>query len=184
MTVGVMGYQGGSDIHIAALTELGIPCKKIYKPEDFAGLQGLIMPGGESSVQYKYAITYGIKQAICEFASSGKPIFGTCAGVILLSRYQSPKVTGFGLLDVNVERNTYGRQIVSGIHKSDQGREVLFIRAPGIIEIGSGVEVIDTYLNKPILVKQGNIYGATFHPEAINLDETNLLWQIFGEKNA
>jgi 5'-phosphate synthase pdxT subunit len=175
-----MGYQGGSDLHIKALKQLNIPVKKIFKKEDFKDIAGLIMPGGESSVQYKYCHTYGIKDAIIDFVATGKPIFGTCAGAILLSNYKSEKVNGFGLLDIDVERNTYGRQINSGKYISYSGEEVLFIRAPGIINIGEKVEILNSYEGRPILVKQDNIYAATFHPECLNIDHNNLLYKIFG----
>ena len=174
-----MGYQGGGDLHIKALQKLGIPSKKIYKKADFSDITGLILPGGESSVQSYFIERYNLREAIIELAGSGKPILGTCAGCILLSRYQSSKVKGLNLLDIDVERNVYGAQIDSGKHISDSGLEVLFIRAPGILNVASNVKILDYYKGAPILVRQNNIYGATFHPEALNLDDKNILMQIF-----
>jgi 5'-phosphate synthase pdxT subunit len=178
-----MGYQGGSDLHIAALNMLNIPCKKIYQPEDIATISALIMPGGESSVQYKYCQQFNLIDQISNFAASNKPIFGTCAGAILLSKYISNQVTGFGLLDIDVKRNSYGRQIASGIKKSDRNNEVLFIRAPSIIILSENVEILDSYQQQPILIKQGNIYAATFHPEALNINNNNILANIFANIN-
>jgi len=179
MVVGVMGYQGGSDPHIKALTALGISCKKIYKPQDLEDMNGLILPGGESSVQYQYCIAFDIYHSIRKFIASGKPVFGTCAGAILLSHIDTDKVKGLGLLDIEVKRNAYGRQIASGVKTSDNGNQVAFIRAPVITSIGNGVEILDSYQHRPILVKQGNIYGATYHPELLDVNQENLLYRLF-----
>jgi len=178
---GVMGYQGGSDLHMECLARLGIRAKKIFKPQDFQDISGLIMPGGESSAQYLYCNNYGIKDSIIEFANTGKTIFATCAGAILLSRYSSSLVKGFDLLDLNVERNAYGRQIESGIKKSDKGNDVLFIRAPVFTDIGSKIEVLDSYQQQAILVRQENIWAATYHPECLDLGRKNIIFKIFGD---
>ena len=177
--VGVMGYQGGGDLHIKALQTLNIECKKVCKVEDFSNLRGLILPGGESSVQSNFLKIHNLEEAIIEFSSLKYPILGTCAGCILLSQYQSPKVRGLNLLDVEIERNFYGAQIVSDIKISDGNQEVLFIRAPGILKVGKEVEILDSYQQKPILIKQGNIYGATYHPEALCLDSNNIISKLF-----
>lgn len=177
--IGVMGYQGGSDLHIKALNELGIPCKKIFNQADFFDLRGLILPGGESSVQSLFLKRNNLGNTIIEFANNGNQVLGTCAGCILLSHHLCSKVQGLNLLDIEIERNIYGAQIESGKKISDKGREVLFIRAPGILKVGNNVSVLDSYNNSPIFVKQNNIYATTFHPEALNVDAKNILAQIF-----
>jgi 5'-phosphate synthase pdxT subunit len=183
MIVGVMGYQGGFDPHLACLNKLQIKSRKILTVNDFENLSGLILPGGESSVQYLYCKKQpGIYDAIVDFVKSGKPVLATCAGVILLSNYKSELVTGFGLLDVDIERNAYGRQIDSGIKLSDNNNEVFFIRAPVINKIGNNVEILDSYQQKPILVRQNNIYGATYHPECLDDPKGNIINQIFFSK--
>lgn len=173
MYVGVMGYQGAGHLHIATLKTLGLKCCYVRSKDDFRqDLDALIMPGGESSAQYKYCIEHDIFNEIKNFAKAGKIIFGTCAGLILLSSYKSQLVNGIGLLDLEVERNCYGRQNASGVMLSDSGQRVSFIRAPGITSLGKKVRVIDTYNGSPIFVSQAipgsekhTIYGATFHPE-------------------
>jgi 5'-phosphate synthase pdxT subunit len=181
-TVGVMGYQGGFDPHLSCLKKLQIKSKKILAVNDFDNISGLILPGGESSVQYLYCKKQlGIYDAIVNFVNSGKPVLATCAGLILLSNYKSKLVTGFGLIDVDIERNAYGRQIDSGIKLSDNNNEVLFIRAPIINKIAKNVEVLDSYNQNPILVRQNNIYGATYHPECLDMTHDNLLNKIFNQ---
>ena len=177
--IGVLGYQGGCDLHIEALNKLNIPHKKVLYQDDLTDLSGLILPGGESSVQYQYCTKYGIIDKICDFAKSGKPILGTCAGSILLSNIKSDRVTGLGLIDIEIQRNVYGSQICSGIKTSDNGNQVMFIRAPGITAYGENVKVLDSYQGKPIFVSQGNIHCTTFHPELLNLDATNIIYNLF-----
>jgi 5'-phosphate synthase pdxT subunit len=178
--IGVLGYQGGCDLYISALNKLNIKNKKILYEDDFSDLDGLIMPGGESSVQYQYCIKYQLIDKIKAFAKTGKPILGTCAGSILLSNIKSERVNGLELIDISVERNIYGSQFYSGQKTSDKGNEIVFIRAPGITNIGPNVEILDTYKNMPVYVKQSNIHCTTFHPEVMNLCRLNLIYHIFG----
>jgi 5'-phosphate synthase pdxT subunit len=179
-TIGVMCYQGGGHLHISALQNLGFQTLSIYAQTDFSKVDGLILPGGESSVQYSYCLKNGLDKKIVEYAYSKKPILGTCAGAILLSNYFSEKVKGLGLIKANLIRNFYGRQIKSGNVKTDMGNEVTFIRAPGIIDIDlSKVTILDTYEKNPILIHQDNIYCATFHPELSKLDSSNVMAKIF-----
>jgi len=180
MTIGVLGYQGGCDLHINALNTLNIKNKKVLFRDDFSDLSGIILPGGESSVQYQYCLRYELIEKIKAFAATGKTILGTCAGTILLSDIKSEKVSGFGLIDIDIERNTYGSQINSGLKISDNGAEIMFIRAPGILSTGPNVEILDSYNGKPIFVKEKNIYCATFHPEVLHFNKANILNQIFG----
>lgn len=177
--IGVLCYQGGGELHIEALELLGFKTKKIFYQDSLDNLDGLILPGGESSVQYQYYIKYNLIEKVTAFAKTGKPILGTCAGTILLSKYSSPEVSGLGLIDIDVARNSYGKQISSGIKTSDMGNEVVFIRAPTITSVGEGVEILDTYEGKPIFVKHQNIFCTTFHPEVYKLDKKNILYKIF-----
>jgi 5'-phosphate synthase pdxT subunit len=180
-TIGVMCYQGGGHLHINALKKLGFKTHPIYADTDFSKVDGLILPGGESSVQYDYCLKNGLDAKITEYALSKKPILGTCAGAILLSNYSSERVKGFGLIQIDMIRNFYGRQIKSGTVATDSGAFATFIRAPGITNVNSAqVSILDTYQQKPILVQQENIYCATFHPELGRLDSHNIIAKIFG----
>lgn len=176
--IGICYYQGGADLHYNALQNLGFEPVKIRYDSSLDSLEGLILPGGESSVQYKYCKEFALDQKIIDFAKSGGKILGTCAGAILLSKYNGPELRGFSLLDINIARNFYGSQIVSGKYFSDNQNQVVFIRAPAIIECGQ-VEVIDKYQSMPIYVKSGNIHACTFHPELGALDFDNIIYKIF-----
>ena len=178
-TIGVMSYQGAGHLHINALKKLGFEALPIYAWTDFSKTDGLILPGGESSVQYNYCLSSGLKRKILQYSLTKKPILGTCAGAILLSQYSSEKVKGFGLINMKITRNFYGRQIKSTTVKSDNKNEIVFIRAPAIEDIGDEVTVFDTYMQKPVFVKQNNIYCTTFHPELGRLDQSNIIYMIF-----
>ena len=166
-TIGIFNYQGARDLFITAFGNLNLAYKNISQPSDFAEIDGLVMHGGESSVQYKTLLKDELYEPIKSFASTGKPILGVCAGCILLSGYTSATVKGLSLINVNVQRNFYGRQVRSEVCKSDSGRDIMFIRAPAITECGSKVKILDTFGGKPILAKQDNIYVATYHPEVM-----------------
>ena len=114
-----------------------------------------------------------------EYSLTKKPILGTCAGAILLSQYSSKKVKGLGLINVQMIRNFYGRQIKSTTVRSDKNNEITFIRAPVIVDLGDQVTILDTYQEKPIFIKQNNIYITTFHPELGKLNQENILHKIF-----
>ena len=178
-TIGVFFYQGAGHLHLQALQKLGYLSLKIFANTDFSALDGIILPGGESSVQYDYCINNNLDKKIKEFALSKKPILGTCAGTILLSKYKSSQVNGFGLIDINIKRNYYGRQIDSKIEKTDLGNEAFMIRAPGIIECGKKVETLDTLNGNPIFVKQNNVHCTIFHPELLTFNSKNPIKQIF-----
>ena len=151
-TIGVFFYQGAGHLCIQALKTLGYKSLIIFASTDFSALDGIILPGGESSVQYDYCINNNLNKKIKNFSLSNKPILGTCAGTILLSRYKSDQVNGFDLIDINIQRNYYGRQISSKIEKTDLGNEAFMIRAPGITECGKKVEILDTLNGNPIFV--------------------------------
>ena len=177
--IGVFAYQGAGHLFIEALNVLGYKTLKIFAETDFSKLDGIILPGGESSVQYDYCVNSQLDKKIHAFSLTKKPILGTCAGAILLSKFKSTRVKGLGLIDINVQRNYYGRQINSKIEKTDLGNEAFMIRAPSITECGGKVEVLDTLNCNPIFVKQNNIYCTTFHPELVKLDKTNSIKKIF-----
>jgi 5'-phosphate synthase pdxT subunit len=168
--IGVLAIQGDYAAHAAALEEAGAIPVEVRTPEQLEGLDGLILPGGESTTVLKFLESGGLFQALEKFGAS-KPVFGTCAGAILLAReVQNPPQRSLGLLDAVVERNAYGRQIDSAILHSDTKLaggplEMVFIRAPRIAGIGAGVEALAFRDGSPALVRQGSIMAATFHPE-------------------
>ncbi len=168
--IGVLGIQGDYAAHAEALAESGAETVDVRKPDHLAELDGLILPGGESTTMLKFLERHGLFEALKKFASS-KPTFGTCAGAILLAReVLNPPQRSLGLLDATIERNAYGRQIDSAIlteaTKLPGGpMEMVFIRAPRIIATGKDVEVLAQRDGYPVLVHQGNLLAATFHPE-------------------
>jgi 5'-phosphate synthase pdxT subunit len=177
--IGVFAYQGAGHLFIEALNLLGYKTLKLFAETDFSKLDGIILPGGESSVQYDYCINSKLDEKIRTFSLTGKPILGTCAGAILLSKYISERVKGLGLINIDMERNAYGRQINSKLIKTDSNQEVFIIRAPSIVDYGKEVKILDTLDGNPIFIKQQNVYCTTFHPELGKLDLTNPIKQIF-----
>ncbi len=171
MKIGILAVQGDYEAHAAVLERLGVATVLVRTVEDLEGCAGLILPGGESTTQLQFLEEEGLAERIKRFAGEGGAIFGTCAGVILLARaVKNPPQASLGLLDVTVLRNAYGRQIasevVSGSCKWKSGLlEMVFIRAPIIERVGPGVELYAEYSGKPVLVQQGRILAATFHPE-------------------
>ena len=167
MKIGVLALQGDFDAHRRRLEQLGAKAALVKKPEEFDDLDGLIIPGGESSTFLKLLGEEGLAK-LKSFVSA-KPAFGTCAGAILLATdVENPKQTGLGALDITVRRNAYGRQIDSSIREGkflNEPIEMVFIRAPKIERVGGGVEVIATEGKDPVLVRKGRTLAATFHPE-------------------
>jgi pyridoxal 5'-phosphate synthase pdxT subunit len=168
--IGVLAIQGDFSAHAQALTESGAEAIEIRKPEELANADALILPGGESTTMLKFLERGNFLDTLREFASS-KPVFGTCAGAILIAReVRHPAQVSLGLLDAVVERNAYGRQIDSSILTAPtslgpEPLEMVFIRAPRIVEIGPEVEILARRDGFPVLVRQGRILAATFHPE-------------------
>ena len=168
--IGVLAIQGDYAAHAEALLEAGAEPVEVRNPEELDGIDGLILPGGESTTMLKFLDRRGLFESLKEFASS-RPVFGTCAGAILLAReVRHPAQRSLGLLDAVVERNAYGRQIDSTILSEPTAvpggpLEMVFIRAPRISETGAGVEVLARREGFPVLVRQGNLLAATFHPE-------------------
>ena len=168
--IGVLAIQGDYAAHAEALAESGAEPIEVRKPEQLADLDGLILPGGESTTVLRFLEKqsfFEVLQAFCET----KPVLGTCAGAILLSReVRNPAQRSLGILDAVVERNAYGRQIDSTILTAETELpggplEMVFIRAPRIVETGATVEVLALREGNPVLVRQGNVMAATFHPE-------------------
>ena len=177
-SVGILAVQGDFELHAKMLERIGAPWKLVKHASDLKGVGGLIMPGGESTTMLKFFVNEGLGPALNEFASQGKPVFGTCAGAILLAKeVLNPPQESLGLLDVGIERNAYGRQIDSSVRRgdcpelADRPVEMVFIRAPIIRRVGGGVRVLGRSEGLPVLVEQGNILAATFHPE-LTEDET------------
>jgi pyridoxal 5'-phosphate synthase pdxT subunit len=168
--IGVLALQGDYAAHAAALEEAGAEPSEIRRPEELASLDALVLPGGESTTMLKFLESRGLFQALVEFCGR-KPVFGTCAGAILLAREViHPPQRSLGLLDAVVERNAYGRQIDSSILTAETTLpggplEMVFIRAPRIAQVGPAVEVLARRDGFPALVRQGSLMAATFHPE-------------------
>ncbi len=171
-TVGILAIQGDFAMHAKMLDRLGAAWKLVKHAEDLDQVGGLILPGGESTTMLKMFAAEGVDTAIKDFAARGKPIYGTCAGAILLAKdVTNPPQERLGLIDITIERNAYGRQIDSSVRTgecpelSDHPLEMVFIRAPIIRRVGEGVRVLGRCANLPVLVEQGNILAGTFHPE-------------------
>jgi pyridoxal 5'-phosphate synthase pdxT subunit len=167
MTIGVLALQGDFDAHRKRLERLGARVVLVKKPDQLDEIDGLVIPGGESSTFLKLLGEAGFEK-LKQFVRV-KPTFGTCAGAILLANeVENPKQKGLGVLDVRIRRNAYGRQIESSIREGrfrGEPVEMVFIRAPKIEEVGPKVEVLATEGKDPVVVRQGNVMAATFHPE-------------------
>jgi 5'-phosphate synthase pdxT subunit len=179
--IGILAIQGDYAAHERMLLELGVPTRQIRKAEQLDGLAGLILPGGESTTLLKFLDNEQLWPALQEFAAS-KPVFGTCAGAILLAaEVENPAQRSLAAMDIAVRRNAFGRQIYSFIrHASlskpflqelgpaapEEGKiEAVFIRAPLILKTGKKVKTLISLDGSPVLVRQDNLLAATFHPE-------------------
>jgi pyridoxal 5'-phosphate synthase pdxT subunit len=159
LRIGVLAVQGNFREHAAVLRRLGAEPVEVRKPAELEGLDGLIIPGGESTAITRLMRLYGIEEAIRRF---GGPVFGTCAGMILLDRDH------LGLVDVSVDRNAYGRQVASfeaDLELVDRTVRGVFIRAPRVDEVGPEVEVLAELDGEPVLLREGRFLVASFHPE-------------------
>jgi len=167
MKIGVLALQGDFDAHRLRLEQLGAEVALVRDPAHLDGLDGLIIPGGESGTFLRLLGPEGLEQ-LREFVAT-KPTFGTCAGCILLAReVENPPQPGLNALDIRVRRNAYGRQLESSIRQGsfrNQPLEMVFIRAPKIVSLGEGVEILGTEGADPVLVRKGKTLAATFHPE-------------------
>jgi 5'-phosphate synthase pdxT subunit len=175
MRVGVLAVQGNFREHAAMLRRLGADVVEVRKPEQLDGLDGLVVPGGESTTFMRLMRLYGLDEALCTFAG---PVFGTCAGMIVLDRGH------LGLIDLEVDRNAYGRQVASfeadlRLQGEDEPLRGVFIRAPRVREVGAGVEVLAEHDGQPVLLRQGRFLVASFHPE---LTEDTRVHELFLER--
>ena len=161
MTIGVLALQGNFREHAAMLRRLGADVVEVRLPEQLDGLDGLVIPGGESTAITRLMRLYGFEEPVRCFE---RPIFGTCAGMILLDRAH------LGLVDLEVDRNAYGRQLASfeadlTLEGEDEPLRGVFIRAPRVAEWGQDVEVLASHAGEPVLLRSGRILVASFHPE-------------------
>ncbi len=176
-TVGVLALQGAFAEHLAMLRRLGVTGREVRLPKDLEGLDALILPGGESTTIGKVAVAYGLVEPIRQLIQAGKPVWGTCAGMILLSRDAGMDQPLLGCMDVVVDRNAFGRQVDSfeiGLTVPVLGVEPfrsVFIRAPRIRSAGPGVEVLATLPDgKIVAARQDNMLVTAFHPELTDDD--------------
>jgi 5'-phosphate synthase pdxT subunit len=172
--VGVLALQGAFAEHVAALEAAGAHAVEVRRPEALAGVDAMVIPGGESTTMSKLLDSSGLRDPVAEGLADGVPVFGTCAGLILLARDVAdgrPDQRGFDALDVSVLRNGYGRQRESfevGIDLGGRQNDpfpAVFIRAPRITRVGAAVEVLASVDGDPVLVRQGPVMAAAFHPE-------------------
>lgn len=172
MRIGVLAVQGNFREHAAMLRRLGASSVEVRKPEELEGLDGLVIPGGESTTFMRLMRLYGLEEAVRGFE---RPILGTCAGLIVLDQEH------LGLLDVDVRRNAYGRQVSSfeadlKLAGEDEPLRGVFIRAPRVERAGEAVEVLAELDGEPVLLRQGRFLVATFHPE---LTEDTRVHELF-----
>ena len=168
--IGVLAIQGDYSAHAAALTECGATPVEVRNADQLADLEGLILPGGESTTMLKFLERHNFLEDLRAYCGK-RPVFGTCAGAILLAReVRNPAQRSLGVLDIVIERNAYGRQIDSSIVTAETSLpggplEMVFIRAPRIVTAGPDVQVLAQRDGLPTLVRQGSTMAATFHPE-------------------
>jgi pyridoxal 5'-phosphate synthase pdxT subunit len=167
-SIGVLALQGDFEAHSRALRAAGAQPVEVRQASDLAGIDGLIIPGGESTTMLKLLHLENLLEPLRRFGQE-KPVFGTCAGAILLAtKVTNPEQESLGLMDLTVERNGYGRQIdsrIASIEIEGKPAEAVFIRAPVIREVGADATILASYGNSPVLVEQGKHLAATFHPE-------------------
>ena len=181
MRIGVLAVQGDFAAHARALKRVGVEAVEVRRARQFDEAGGLIIPGGESTTMLKFVEEEGLGAAIKSFAAAGRPIFATCAGAILVARQVSnPRQASLGLMDIDVARNAYGRQVdsfISEIETTLAGGplEAVFIRAPRITRAGREVVTLATLKGEPVMVRQGNLVAATFHPELTDDDRAHRL---------
>jgi 5'-phosphate synthase pdxT subunit len=172
MKIGVLALQGAFREHVEALRELGVETVEVRLPRDLTGIDGLIIPGGESTTIGKLAVHYGLQEAITRYAQQGRPLYGTCAGMIMLSKDIGRDQPLFGMMDIKVERNAYGRQLesfeteVDVPELGDEPFRAVFIRAPRIESVGDDVDVLARLEDgTPVAARQDNMLVTAFHPE-------------------
>jgi 5'-phosphate synthase pdxT subunit len=171
LKIGVLGLQGAVREHVKAIEQCGAQAVVIKKKEELESVDGLILPGGESTTMRRLIDRYDLMDELRSFAKSGKPMFGTCAGLILLAKklegYEQPHL---GVMDVTVERNSFGRQresfeaelFVAGV---GEDFPAVFIRAPHIVSAGENVEILAKHDGRIVAAREGQFLGCSFHPE-------------------
>ncbi|MFI5400406.1 MAG: pyridoxal 5'-phosphate synthase glutaminase subunit PdxT [SAR324 cluster bacterium] len=173
MRIGILALQGAVEPHRRKLSGLGLQARSVRLAADLDGCAGLILPGGESTTMLKLIRDYGLKPALLDFGSK-RPLWGVCAGSILLAEHvENPAQESFAMLGITVRRNAYGRQNESFIAhvtvrlpgQAPADQEAVFIRAPQIVAVKPGVQVLSEYGGLPIAVQQGSHLASTFHPE-------------------
>jgi pyridoxal 5'-phosphate synthase pdxT subunit len=174
--IGVLGLQGAVQEHVRALETSGVEVSVVKRTEDLEGLDGLVMPGGESTTMRRLIDRYEFFTPLQEFAKSGKPVFGTCAGMILMAK----EIEGYDqghleIMDIKVHRNGFGRQresfeVALNIKGIVEEYMAVFIRAPYIMNVGEGVEAIATFQDKIVAARQGRFLACAFHPELTDDD--------------
>lgn len=208
--IGVLALQGGFGAHARALEDLGHQAVEVRAAEDLSDLDGLILPGGESTAQLRLIERNRLARPLRELVESGRPVLATCAGLILAARHvTSPEQPSFGWIDATVSRNAWGRQVDSfeatadeptasgalelcavssevprlahGLGSGLRRLPLVFIRAPRIVQTGAAVEVLASLDGEPIFIRQGNVFGATFHPELT--PDRRVHRAVFGNKN-
>lgn len=177
MKIGILAVQGDFEAHAATLARMGVEYVFVRTPRDLEGVDAAILPGGESTTQWKFLVEEGLDKGLLELTARGSAIFGTCAGAILLAReVRNPEQQSLGLADITVIRNAYGRQLASEVRHgftaiSSEPIEMVFIRAPIVERVGPDVLVLAKSEGRPVLLRQGRILIATFHPE-LTIDTT------------
>jgi 5'-phosphate synthase pdxT subunit len=180
-TTGVISIQGDFSKHLEVLSRIGAQAKEIREPRDLAGVDRVILPGGESTTVGMLMQRWGLAEALVERVRSGIPIWGTCMGMILMAtEIEDREQFSLGFLDITVRRNAFGPQIYSfedALDFEPIRRQVVgvFIRAPIVVRHGPNVEVLSTYQGKVVAVRQGNCVGTSFHPE-LTADDSIHRW--------
>jgi len=182
MLIGVLAIQGGFEAHLEMLRGLGAEVRDVRLPADLEGLDGLVIPGGESTAIVMGIESAGLEEAIRGHHEAGRPVFGTCAGMIVCD------VDHLGLLDVVARRNAFGRQMqsfeadlpVEGI--GEEPLRAVFIRAPWVERYGPGVGVLASYEGHPVAVREGNVLACAFHPELTDDSRLHALFMAITTK--
>ncbi len=182
LRIGVLAIQGGFEAHLAKLRELGAEAQEVRKPADLEQLDGLVIPGGESTTILIGIESAGLGESIAAHHQQGKPVFGTCAGMIVCDEDH------LGLLDATVRRNAFGRQMqsfevdlpIEGI--GEEPLRAVFIRAPWVERCGPGVEVLASYDSHPVAVREGSVLACAFHPELTDDSRLHALFMAITTK--
>ena len=191
MKVGVLALQGDVREHLAALESAGATALEVKHADTLAGIDALVLPGGESTTIGKLLDRFELLEPLRERAEAGMPLYGTCAGMILMAKEivgDQPAPHRLGVMDVAVRRNAYGRQVDSfeadlEVHGVDDPFRAVFIRAPEVESTGDEVEVLARWEGRPVLVRQGHLLASSFHPELTGDSSVHRLFVEMMEKS-